>query len=350
MEKLSLAEKLAKKSFESDVIQKSWQVHLQMFGPILEPAFADSYQARVHLTAALNHISTRDLKAGLDKLKGLQKYAESDADAAAWLFFMGLVFDMAGAKEAMLDFYQRSMSYKHKFYMPYLKVAKSAYSDGAYDAAEENYVDCINCLKEVGAGAQTTAVLASVYTNLAACLTMMHRFDDASAALNESRQLAPQQPGRAATEAILCAAMGKSDEALALLETVDAETPVIAQSTRDAVEKILAAQNPHFTPVPVEQAQIDAFWAWLAENEAQILEHLQKEEYDAVFAPSQEQLALVFPFVERPLDLAFQRLDDGSYKVLFADFYMVALRDGYAALLAACPAALKARWQFEIVR
>ena len=65
MGKLSLAEKLAKKSFESDAIQKSWQVHLQMFGPILEPAFAGSYQARVHLTAALNHISTRDLKAGL---------------------------------------------------------------------------------------------------------------------------------------------------------------------------------------------------------------------------------------------------------------------------------------------
>ena len=115
MAKLTLAEKLAKKTFESDMFQKSWQVHLQTFGPLLEPAFTDSYQARVHLTAALNLISRQDLKGGLEKLKELQKYVETDADKTAWLFFMGLVFDMAGVKEAMLDFYQQAAEFGHSF-------------------------------------------------------------------------------------------------------------------------------------------------------------------------------------------------------------------------------------------
>lgn len=51
MKKQTLADKLAQKSFNSPKFQESWAVHMQAFGPILEPAFAEDYQARVHLTA-----------------------------------------------------------------------------------------------------------------------------------------------------------------------------------------------------------------------------------------------------------------------------------------------------------
>ena len=61
MKKLSFADKLARKSFESAKFQQSWQVHYQAFGPILEPAFVENYQAKIHLTAALNFISNRNL-------------------------------------------------------------------------------------------------------------------------------------------------------------------------------------------------------------------------------------------------------------------------------------------------
>ena len=37
MKKETLADKLARKSFESKKIQESWQVHFQAFGPILKP-------------------------------------------------------------------------------------------------------------------------------------------------------------------------------------------------------------------------------------------------------------------------------------------------------------------------
>ena len=37
--------------------QKSWDTHMEAFGPILGPAFMQNFEARVHLTAALNSLS-----------------------------------------------------------------------------------------------------------------------------------------------------------------------------------------------------------------------------------------------------------------------------------------------------
>lgn len=45
MKKEALADKLARKSFESAAFQQSWQVHMRAFGPILEPAFEGNYRA-----------------------------------------------------------------------------------------------------------------------------------------------------------------------------------------------------------------------------------------------------------------------------------------------------------------
>ena len=57
MKKETFAEKLARKSFNSAGVQRSWQMHMKAFGPILEPAFAEDFQTRIHLVNALNHIS-----------------------------------------------------------------------------------------------------------------------------------------------------------------------------------------------------------------------------------------------------------------------------------------------------
>ena len=73
MGKKTLADKMAEKSFKSAAFQKSWQVHMNAFGPILEPAFKENYQARVHLTAALNEISGGKLKKGFEKLKKIEE-------------------------------------------------------------------------------------------------------------------------------------------------------------------------------------------------------------------------------------------------------------------------------------
>ena len=139
MKKLSFADKLAKKSFENAQFQKSWAVHMQAFGPILEPAFAEDYQAKIHLTAALNHLSAKNTAQALPKLQILEKHIETEADRTAWLFFMGLYHEISGDADQMLSYYTWANLYGHGFYLPYMKAAKFFLSERAFDRAVENY-------------------------------------------------------------------------------------------------------------------------------------------------------------------------------------------------------------------
>ena len=71
---------------------QSWETHRQAFGPILEPAFEENQEARVLLIDALNHISRREVKQGMELLKKLAPFCAYDEDRAAWAFFTGLCF------------------------------------------------------------------------------------------------------------------------------------------------------------------------------------------------------------------------------------------------------------------
>ena len=89
-------------------LRQSWEVHRQACGPILEPAFAENQQERILLINALNHISRREVKRGMELLKEIGQYCVYDEDRAAWAFFVGLCFEMGGAKEQMLQWYEKA--------------------------------------------------------------------------------------------------------------------------------------------------------------------------------------------------------------------------------------------------
>lgn len=228
-----IVKKMADKAICNENVKESWKAHEQVFGPILTPAFVNDSVARVRLTAALNALSGRDIDKAFKKLKTLQKYCVTDADKAAWLYFMGLCADLAGDRDAMIGFYAEAGTYQHRFYLPYLKLAKCALADGVFEIAEDNYRLAIRCLKdtelntqstEILLNAQSVDVLATAYTNLTSCLTMMHKYEAAQAALAASEKVLAVQPGRAATKAVLYAAMGKrtqAEECLSLLEKKD---------------------------------------------------------------------------------------------------------------------------------
>lgn len=345
---MSLLDKIAKKTFHSEKIQKSWRVHMQAFGPILAPAFPEDYQTRTHLCAALNYISNRNLEKGLKKLQPLQAKCKTDADRAAWLFFMGLVFDMAGLEEAMLDCYAEAGEVGHRFYLPYLKLAKSAHNYGAYGQAEKHYLTAIDCLQQGEAGEQTRLVLASAQINLAACLTRMHRFEEAKASLEASEALVPEFPGRSATAAVLYGAMGKWEQADAALVALQAEAPSLYEQTAKVVEEIRKGRFPQFFPVVVSAEAIDGFWAWFAANECTLVEYLEQGKHEEIFARLQPQVKALFPYLERNPDVALRPLEGGGYELTFADYYMTALRDGYTQLIAARPDSLQKFRAFTI--
>ena len=353
MEKKSFADKIAEKSFNSPKFQKSWQVHMNAFGPILEPAFKDNYTARVHLTAALNEISSGKLKQGHEKLSKLGDACVTNDDKAAWLFFMGLCFKMAGKTGAMFQYYDMAEKIGHKFYLPYLEMAKAAHSEGVFDDAYEYYFKAMQCIdasenEKFFVSPPKNSLLASVGTNFASCLTMMHRYDAAEAELERAEELLPTQPGRSATKAILYAAMGREDDVAACLEALKTEAPVMLAQTQKMTDEILAGKHAHFAAIEPAEGEIEAFWAWFCENEEKLLNLLASKETDEFFELIQPALAKPFPFMNREPELCIGQ-EEGKTSVSLADFYTVSLSEGYKKLIDACPEEIKARWSFEIV-
>ena len=345
MKKPTLADKLAKKTFESDTFQKSWAVHMAAFGPILEPAFVESYQARVHLTAALGDLSRRELSKAATKLEQMRKYIETDADKTAWLFFMGLLNEFAGNREQMLACYTYANEYEHRFYLPYMKVAKFHLDSHLYDRAEENYRAAIGCFDGTGLDGQDKLLLGSAYTNLATCLTMTHRYEEAEAALATSRTLFPEGAGRAAVEAVLFALRGDREQADACLEILKTHAPAVLAEVRETVEKIFSKTDPHFFPLPVEDAKIAAFWDWFLSSGPALKQQLDREEYEQAMTAIGEKLLEAFPFLEENPYLGLGK-DDNVYVIELHDLYFVAIAEAYEKLLEARPAEIEENWQF----
>ena len=345
----NIGETLARKGFESPGVQKSWQVHVVAFGPILEPAFVDDYKARIELTAALNHIGKRDFKKGMSELQALQKICAGDADRAACLFCMGLCFEMAGMKEKMLACYQEAGTYGHRFYLPYMKIAKAAHNDAVFEMAEENYRKAIQCLLEAEPDEKGKVLLGSAYTNYASCLTMMHRYGEAEAALRKSADILPEQRGREAAEAILAAAEDDAEKAHKYLNMLAKQDLSIYKATEEMVELILGKKHPQFNRVALEDGIVDAFWSWFVSNENILLQAIEKKDYDTAVQMIAPKLKEVFPFMRRDLEFGIEPKGD-LYEITFADLFMIGLENGYRELLEAAPRELLARWRFSIAR
>lgn len=349
MKKETLAENVARTSFESSAIQKSWETHIQAFGQILEPAFVDNYQARLHLTAALNFISNYELQRGLDKLQLIENVCSTDADKAAWLFCIGLCMERANRREDMIAYYQEAGKYGHKFYLPYLKTAKAAHNDAVFEIAEENYLKAIQCLRDDKIAEQKNVILGSVYTNYASCLTMMHRYEEAEEALKKSIGILPEQKGRTATEAILAAAKGNTEKAHYYTEVTAAEMPAFYEHTKKIVNEILEKRHPHFSVITLAKGSIDAFWDWFVSNEVILLKKLELNDYDTVFQMIQSKLKELFPFMERNLEIGIEPRGK-FYQITFADFFMISLEHGYKELIEMAPKSLAEHWIFDTAR
>ena len=346
MRKETLADKMARKSFESAKIQQSWQVHFQAFRPILEPAFVDDFQAKIHLTAALNHLSNRNFDKGLSKLQEMQKYIQTDADKAAYLFFMGLYCEMTGNLPQMAEMYDYANEYEHCFYWPYVKAAKFHQQHCEYDAAVAGYAEAIDCFEAEQLSEQEKMIVASAYTNMATCLTMMHEYDDAVHCLRNAHSLGVKVPDRESVEAILYAAMGEKQKAENSLEQLKGS--LVYEQIKTTVESIFDQTNPMFFPVETDSVKMEQFWSWFVAYGPMFAERLNREQYEEGMTPIAEKLLDTFPFLEEPPIVALGQNEEG-YVIELRDMYFVAVRDAFEKLVSACPKEIVESWQFVIV-
>lgn len=349
MKKETMADKIARKTFFTQDVQQKWAVHMGAFGPILGPAFEEDYPSRIHLMAALNHISRRDIPGGIKKLEQLREKCETDAEKAAWLFFMGLCFEFGGMQEQMLGYYRAAGEFHHRFYLPYLKVAKFYQQGCLYERAEEAYHRAIDCFAGTGLSENDRRILGSAYTGLATCLTMMHRYEEAEAALETSRQHWPEAPGRSAAEAVLYAALGEEGKMQASLAVLEGHAPEAYPSVADMTRRIREGSEALFCEMDVDGEKIKAFWQWFLENREEMERRLDSEDYDGLMEPITARLNDLLPFGERELDAQIL-LEEDCFRLLLPDYYAVGLTRGYEQLLEACPAEKLERWNFEIVR
>lgn len=226
-------------------LQHSWEVHRQAFGPILEPAFVENQQVRILLINALNHISRREVKRGMEILKEIHPYCIYDEDKAAWAFFVGLCFEMGGAQKQMLEWYEKAGEVGHRFYLPYLKLAKAAHGARQFEKAKGHYVTAIACLQEMPERDKDAVILGSAYTNLTSCLTMLHQYTEAEKAWKSAQQY-PAQPGADATAAILYAAMGDTEKTAQHIEQLQSKFPAWVAQTQEMTQQILRGTHPAF--------------------------------------------------------------------------------------------------------
>lgn len=341
METENTSQKLAKKIFLSPKFQKSWAVHEQAFGPILTPAFADDYQSRVHLTAALNLLAKRRVRRAFPKLRKVLARCVTDADRAAVAYFMGLTFELHGDRHNMTIWYTQAGTYHHKFYLPYLKLAKCAHEDALFDTAEENYRAGIACL-----GDSDPRIAASAYANLASCLTMMHRYEEAEAAIARSRELVPNLPERFATEAMLYAALDQPQKVSDCLDKLDALAPQLTEYTDKLAGKIMTHQHPQFSEndEELDREKAVGFWNWFADNQ----ESIRGQCSEGQPAEFELDMSANFPYLEQYMHLTLTPLENRT-RLSFHDFYMTALRKDLEDLLLLQPEVLDETWEFAIV-
>ena len=348
MKKLTIADKLAKKTFESAEFQKSWSVHMAAFGPILTPAFRENFQAKVHLTAILNLISGHQIAKALDKMKAFRKYCETDADKAAFLFFLGVCFELSGDREHMAEFYTAANEYEHDLAMPYLKMGKFHLEYHDYSAAHDCYRNAIRCYQAAGLGPEDKRVLGSAYTNLASCLTMMHRYDEARDALATSRSLYPDAPGRFAVEAPLYALDGDTEHLQLCLQQLKEFAPEACESIKANTDRILAKEDPLFFPVSLQQGKIDAFWSWFGSYSETFLQLLDQQKYEQAMSPIGQKLLETFPFLEETPYVSLGKNENG-FVLELKDCWAVGITHAYNALLDSCPETVLKNWQFFVV-
>ena len=327
------------------VLNHGWETHRQAFGPILEPAFQDNPRVRIPLTAALNCISRKDVQKGLEILRSIQSQCACDADYAAFAFCVGLAFEMAGNTEKMMRWYLRAGEYGHRFYLPYIKVARVAYEQLSFDLAVRQYAKAIECLSDMREEEKEQSIITSAYVNLCSVLTMMHRYDEAEQAWVTATQY--NVPiASLANAAFLYAAKEDREQTEYFLKILKKKLPSVYEQTKEKTDAILEKRAGHFYVIPFEKEKITGFWTWFSKNQVALTEKLLSEEAVALDAIA-KQLQVVCPlFTVKPK--VYARKSENGYLIVFDDLYARTLTAGLAELIASRPKNISPYFSFAV--
>lgn len=343
--RLMLKSKRIKNGFES-----SWATHCRMFGDILEPAFKDDMATRLELTSALNLISAGHYSAGQQMLEKLFKYCKTDEDFAAWYFFMGSGCQKMGLDDLAALFYSESAKREPKFYMVYLMLAKCMHAKKQYDLAVAAYLKAIEEIedrppKDEIPAVNTNALLGSVHGNLASCLVMMRRYDDAEYELYEAESYDFSPPQLYVTWATLYAATDRKTLAQAKMAELKELSPELETESALRIAEIAEGKNPHFTPKKIDSGRLKAFWDWFKQNEERLRALAFGKPDQEAEAETREELYDIVDFSAEKPEFVFGR-EGAKPRLSLYDKYNLSLELWLGKLVDTVPAEPKGKWTF----
>ena len=269
--------KFADRALRNDKVRESfesaWYIHARMFGDIMEPAFVDDMASRIELVAALNLISRNDVPKGMSKLNRLYPACRTDEDFAAWYFFMGLCCERVRLLDRAAVMLAESAKREPQFYMVYLMLAKCLHETKHYEAAVSGYYSALELVlnrpkKDEVPAVRDEPLIGSLHGNMANCLVMMRRYDEAEYELYEAEANNYSPPMLNLTWAMLYAATDRKQKARERMAQLREALPEAESKSVLMIEEILAQKNPRFCLQKVEPSKLREFWDWFLTKEA----------------------------------------------------------------------------------
>lgn len=337
----------------SDGFEKSWYTHCRMFGDIMNPAFVDDAASRFELVAALNLISRGKYTAGAKKLDRLLDACRSDEDLAACRFFMGVCWEKAGLTDMATVCYGESAKLEPKFYMVYLMLAKCLHAGRHYEAAANAYFKALDEIlsrpkKDEIPAVREEPLLGSVHGNLASCLIMMRRYDDAEFELYEAQRYDYSPPQMLVTWATLYAATGRRAQAAEKMSELKKIAPELEAASALSVMEIIEQKNSHFSPKAIDSGKLREFWDWFRENSERLKSLTFGAASPAAMHEVYERVSGMFDsMVEKP-GFEFGR-DGEKARMSFFDNYNLTFELWLSKLIDTAPGSLRGDWSFYLV-
>lgn len=331
-------------------ISRRLQLQLQLFTPLLEPAFQEDRYAQLLTLFCLDSASREKIVAArryLDRLVPLCKQG-GDAEKALWHALNGLCYMQSGDDDAMAAAFDRAAQYGHSYHLPYMLTAEYALlTSQQYDTALADFDRAISCIYQFPPlDEQKQYVIAQAQAGISLSLTMMHRQDEAARALQKA-ELAGDAEEYLHAAAMLYACQGKAAEAQKALDAFRKLNPPLADRTETHVRLLLAGKHIHFHARPVPPGLPEAFWDWFRSQEPVFQPLLDQGDADACGAMLADHINTLVPDEEDMMTAAIE-LHDNQPEIVLTACYSHSYAAMIDALAAACPEDLRSRWRITV--
>lgn len=329
--------------------QQRWQKCLAHYLPILENAFTNNDAARLLVMKVILQIDENNPDGAQKTLDALRPAADEggNEEKALWHILHALHQQNCDQLDKMAASLSAAHEYGHRFYLAHAYHAECyLHAWHLFAEAEEHFNKSIDCLYAYPPMTETTRrLIGTSYTGIADARTMMHRYEDAKDALRKAEQMEANPVPLLRSKALLHAALRQPEEANHCLSQLNEKDDEPDICFNERIRRILAEQDPHFTPLPIGSPEgIAEFWRYFLDKEEE-LQHLLRngrlaEANELMCSP----LAAMDIYEDDYWDYGIQ-FKDNHYQLIFINCFSRTYPPFIDALLTACPPEIRERWQ-----